>query len=149
VTTIIDDIEDAMIAGSLNCRITYGMDVDEVETTKLITDYGVARIFQPTSVDPSSEMVVSSGGALWDVAAMMICINTTAKSAVDSLHAWLVGIGFVTENGVVGIPPGAPWTFQTLSIYKWQPAGGLPMRAERLGDKWVALVACEIQLRKV
>lgn len=149
MTTIIDDIEDAMAAGSLNCRVTYGLDVTVDEVDSLISQYGVARIFQATSLDLNSDIVVSSGGALWDIAALMICIDTTAKAAVESLHAWLVGIGFETENSVIGIPPQAPWAFQSLRIYRWQPAGGLPLRAEKLGDKWVALVACEIQVRKV
>ena len=150
MTTIIDDIEDAMSAGSLNCRVTYGLDVNAGEVDSLITQYGMARIFQATSLDVvNSDIVVSSGGLLYDVAAFMIVIDNTAKAAVDGLHAWFTGIGFVTENGVLGIPGGAPWSFQDLRIYKWQPAGGLPLRAEKLGDKWVALVAVELLLRSV
>jgi len=150
VTTIIDDIEDAMAAGSLNCRVTYGLDVTVDDVNSLISTHGVCRIFQATSVDVTdSDIVVSSGGALWDIAAFMICIDNTPKAAVDALHAWFIGLGFETENSVIGVPPQAPWTFQTLQIFKWQPAGGLPLRAEKLGEKWVALVAAEINVRKV
>lgn len=149
MTTIIDGIEDAMAAGSLTCRVTYGLDVTADDTDRLIAAHGVARIFQATSLEPFSDIVVSSGGLLWDIAAFMIVIASTPKDAVDGLHDWFVGIGFETENGVVGVPPGAPWTFQTLEIHKWQPAGGLPLRAEQLGKHWVALVAAEINVRKV
>lgn len=149
MTTIIDDIEDAMAAASLNCRVTYGLDVTVDDVTQMISDYGACRILQATTVDATdSDIVVSSGGALWDVAAFMICIDDTPKAAVSALHAWFTGLGFETENGVIGIPGRAPWTFQTLQIFKWQPAGGLPLRAEKLGEKWVALVAVQIQVRK-
>ena len=147
--TILDQIETAMAAGSFNCKITYGLDPSEIEVKGMIEDYGIARIIQPTTVDLQSDIVVSSGGLLWDIAAFMIVIGNSSKAAVDGLHAWFVGIGFETENGVIGIPAQAPWAFQDLRIYRWQPAGGLPVRAEKLGEKWVALVACDIQVRKV
>lgn len=146
MTSIIDDIEDAMAAGDLNCIVTYGRDsmptVQNVD--ELISSYGVARILQAEDMTVDSDIVTSSGNLVYDIAAFMICIHNSAKEAVSALHAWFSGIGFETENGEVGIPPGAPWDFETIRIFQWQPAGGLPLRAEQLGDKWVALVAVNI-----
>lgn len=146
--SIVTDIETAMTAGSFPCTVHYGRPDAEEYQDIVMTATGVKRYFIVDTLDPKQEFALASGGVSSALSCVMAAIATTRKGAVEKLHDWLIGIGFETENNIIGIPASAPWTFQTLQIFSLDLVGGLTMSAEKLGKYWIAPQVVDLVVRK-
>lgn len=139
--TAFDALENAMNAAGLPVQTSYCEDLTGDITSGAILADGKCLVIQPLPFNNSDEISSASGADVLSLQADLLAVSDeNAKDAVQTLHDWFTDIGWVTENGILGTPPAAPWLLGAIKIYEWEPEGGLPMTALKFGKYWAAAV---------
>lgn len=136
-----DALENAMNAAGLPVQTSYCEDLTGDITSGAILADGKCLVIQPLPFKYDDEITSSTGANVLRMTADLLAVSDVgAKDAVQTLHDWFTDIGWVTENGILGTPAGAPWLLGTIKIYEWEPEGGLPTTALKFGKYWAAAV---------
>lgn len=133
----------AMITAGLPVQISYCEDLTDDITSGAILADGKFLVVQPLPFNYDTEIVKASGADVLNVRADLLAVSAeNARDAVVKLHEWFEDISWVTEEGVLGTPPGAPWPLGNIQIFQWEPESGLPTTALKFGKYW----ACPVRV---
>ena len=136
-----DALQNAMNTAGLPVQTSYSEDLTGDITSGDILANGQFLVIQPLPFRNADEDSSATGAAVLILQADLLAVSDVgSKDAVQKLHSWFTTIGWVTENGILGTPAGAPWLLGTIKIYEWEPEGGLPMTALKFGKYWAAAV---------
>ena len=145
-----DALQDAMVAAGMPVQTSYSEDLTAEITSGAIIEDGQFLVMQPLPFNYDEEIVSASGADVLNVRADLLAVSAVgAKDAVTKLHAWFEDLGWVTENGILGTPPGAPWTVGNIQIYELEPEGGLPTTALKFGQYWACLVRVNLLINVI
>jgi len=145
----IDAIVDAHTADGYPISVFWGGVLDKKTLFDQITESSPTLRYlipAPNGGGVTDDFVLASGGKVKFLKMWMVAITKDSRTAVQAGHDWLERIGFTTENGVVGYPASAPWTYQTLLINAWRTVADVNLFSEQYGDVWLWEQPVEIQV---
>ncbi len=122
---------------------------DEIEPEEyVITDIDVIKIFvQVLNVDTFDDLMRDTGGIIQEGTVNLWLFASNGAQAVDATCKMFYDFGYVTEFNTIGIPPGAPWEIGNLTVWRWNPIGGLNLTAESYGDTYLMRQTIDFALK--
>ncbi len=152
---IMDAFEEACAAAEVPIEVLYGGDYEDATMWEKLAAAGVQRAVIPDREELQSDVEIESGSALFRVPCEFVIVmplkdgETVGKDLVDAMRDFLVELGFVTENGNVGVPPNTPFDFENVRFTGVEFPVGRNLQPEKFGEVWLLSQFVTIDLAEI
>jgi hypothetical protein len=118
---------------------TYGDEIlpEDIDDDKLRKDTDTIAFIMSPIIDPEDPLMLDTGGELITGDLQLWLFAKNGVRAIEAICKLFEDFGWITEFGKLGVPPKAPWQIGNLTVWRFNPIGGLNTISQKWGNYYL------------